>query len=432
MDALERRVCDHIERRADELVALLQALIAFDTVAADSGSSGGDVAALQRLLAERLERRGAQVTVEEPDVAVVAGHPFVPDGFSFAGRPQLVARFAGAGGGRTLLMCGHIDVVSVEPRDAWSGDPFGGTVLDGSVYGRGACDMKGGVAAMTFAAEALAELGVTLRGDLLVNTVSEEETTGTGGLVSARTLRADAAIVPEPSALEIGIACRGSLIASVTVEGRAGHAGIPQPHHADGGAVNAVHKAVYLLDAIRRLNEDWAGREPHPHLAPADCVPTAIHGGEWMVSHPARCQLELHFEYLPGQADGEGWGALVEREFEAWIARAAAADPWLREHPPEIEWMLGGVPPAEVDKDDPIVHALLGAQRDLGREARLGGLDNWHDGATLIIEAGIPAVNFGPGDIRLAHAADERVPIAELVACSQGIALAAMRFCDVA
>ena len=115
---------------------------------------------------------------------------------------------------------------------------------DAAVFGRGACDMKGGVAAMTFAAEVLAELGVRLRGDLLVNTVSEEETTGAGGLVSARTLHADAAIVPEPSALAVWIACRGSLLATISVEGRSGHAGLAPLHHSEGGPVSAIDKAT--------------------------------------------------------------------------------------------------------------------------------------------------------------------------------------------
>jgi len=432
LSALEQRVCEHIAARESELVELLQTLIRFDTVAADIAASSGDVAALQRYLADRLGGRGAAVTLEEPETGALVGHPFVAEGFSFAGRPQLVARFAGAGGGSTLLLNGHIDVVSVEPRDEWTADPFGGEVRGAAVYGRGACDMKGGVAAMTFAAEALAELGVRLRGDLLVNTVSEEETTGAGGLVSARTLRADAAIVPEPSALVVWIACRGSLLASVHVEGRSGHAGIAPRHHTDGGAVNAIEKAAYLLEAIRRLNEEWAVRERHPHLAPAECVTTGIQGGEWRVTYPARCRIDCHFEYLPEQADEHGWGTRVEREFEDWIARAADADPWLREHPPKIEWILGGVQPAEVNADEPIVETLLAVQRDLGRGAQLGGLDNWHDGATLITEGGIPAVNYGPGDIGFAHAADEHVAIAELVACAQGIALAAMRFCAVA
>ena len=207
----------------------------------------------------------------------------IPEGFSFAGRPQLVARFAGAGGGRTLLLNGHIDVVSVEPRERWAHDPFAAVVEDGRVHGRGACDMKGGIACMALAAEVLAALGVDLRGDLVVNTVTDEESTGAGGLVTARTLQADGAIVPEPSGLDVWIACRGSLLPTITVEGRAGHAGIAPRDPDEGGAVNAIEKMAIVLEAIRRLREHWAQQPRHPFLSPADCVPTIIDGGEWIV-----------------------------------------------------------------------------------------------------------------------------------------------------
>jgi acetylornithine deacetylase len=420
LSPLEQDVAAHIADREDELVALLQQLVRFDSV-----ESGGQLAALQGHLAALLAEHGAEVALGEPDPGLVAGHPYVPEGFDFAGQPQLVARFAGAGGGRTLLTCGHVDVVSADPRDAWTTDPFGGEHRDGLLFGRGSCDMKGGVAAMAFAAIALARLGVRLRGDLLVNTVSEEETTGAGGLVSARTLRADAAIVPEPSALAVWIACRGSLLCTIDVEGRGGHAGLPPAHPDAGGSVSAIDKAALLLDALRRLNEEWALRPRHPHLSPAHAVVTAINGGEWMVSYPARCRIEVHIEYLPGQTG-------VEAEVEEWLARAAGADPWLRAHPPVVGWLLGGVPPSEIGDDEPVVAELLGVQRDLGRPARLGGMENWSDAATLVVEAGIPAVNFGPGDIALAHTADEHLPVDELVACAQGIAIAAMRFCGVA
>ena len=429
---LERRVCEHIARREGDLAELLRALIAFDTVTHEPGAPPREEEALQRFLGDRLAARGAAVTVEEPDAALVAGHPMVPPGLSFDGRPQLVARFAGAGGGRSLLLNGHVDVVDAEPREAWSSDPFDAVVRDGAVWGRGACDMKGGVACMVLAAEVLAELGVRLAGDLVVNTVTEEESTGAGGLVSARTLRADAAIVPEPTALAVWVACRGSLLSTITVEGRAGHAGIPPRHPDRGGAVNAIEKMAYLVEAIRRLREEWALRPRHPLLSPADCVPTVISGGQWLVSYPARCRLDCHIEYLPDQTDERGRGSRVAREFEDWISRAAAADPWLREHPPRVEWFPSDVPPAEVSSDEPIVEALLGAERDLGRAGRLGGLDNWHDGATLVVEAGIPAVCYGPGDVHLAHGVDEHVPVADLTACAQGIAVAALRFCGVA
>jgi acetylornithine deacetylase len=291
--------------------------------------------------------------------------------------------------------------------------------------------MKGGVACMVFAAELLASLGVRLEGDLVVNTVTEEESTGAGGLVTARTLHADGAIVPEPSDLDVWIACRGSLLAAITVEGRAGHAGIAPRDPADGGAVNAIEKMAIVLEAVQRLREEWARRPRHPFLSPADCVPTIIGGGEWLVSYPASCRLDCHLEYLPDQADEGGGGSLVEREFEDWVARAAASDPWLREHPPKVEWLLGAVSPAEVPQDDPIVTTALGAARAVGRASALGGLDNWHDGATLTAEAGIPAICLGPGDIQLAHGVEESVPIADLVACAQALAVTAMRFCGV-
>jgi acetylornithine deacetylase len=428
----EHRVCAAIAEREDELVELLRDLIRFDTTTHVAGAAAREEAALQAYLAERLLAVGASVEVSEPDPALVAAHPMIPDGFTFEGRPQLVARFAAsADGGRSLLFNGHVDVVDVHPLEAWTHDPFAAVVDGGAVHGRGSCDMKGGVACMVFAAEMLARLGVRLAGDLIVNTVTEEESTGAGGLASARTLKADAAIVPEPSGLDVWVACRGSLLPTITVEGRAGHAGIAPRHPDEGGAVNAIEKMAIVLEAIRRLREEWALRARHPYLSPGDVVPTIVQGGEWIVSHPASCRLDCHIEYLPDQADAQGFGSKVEREFAEWIARAAATDPWLAAHPPRIEWMVGGVPPAEVPADDPIVEAALAAARAVGRPSRLGGLDNWHDGATLTVEAGIPAICLGPGDIYLAHTSSESVPVADLVACARALAVTAMRFCGI-
>ncbi len=426
----EQSVVDAIAARRDALVALTGELVSFDTVTHTAGAPPRQERALQGHVAALLRAHGAAVELHEPDAATLRPHPMVPDELTFEGRPQLVGRFRGSGGGRTLLLNGHVDVVDVEPRADWTQpDPFAAVVRDGRLYGRGACDMKGGVACMIIAACTLAELGAPLAGDLIVNTVTEEESTGAGGLFAARLLQADGAIVPEPSGLAVWVACRGSLLPRITVRGRAGHAGIAPLPPEQGGAVNAIEKMAVVLDAVTRLRERWAERPRHPYLSAGDCVPTIIGGGEWLVSYPASCTLECHIEYLPDRADDSGYGSHVEREFEQWIAEAAARDPWLRAHPPEIVWGVGGVPPAEVSEDDPLVQTLVGAGRDLGRPADLGGLDNWHDGATLTVEAGIPAVCFGPGDVHRAHTVDEYVPIDDLVACAQHIALAAMRFC---
>ena len=429
MNDLEQLVCDEIVRREDDLVDLLRTLIRFDTRTHPHDGPPREEQDLQEHLAARLARAGADVRLWEPEPELVAGHPFAPEGFTFAGRPQLVARFPSLEAGPSLLFNGHVDVVDVEPREEWTRDPLRGVVVDGRVHGRGACDMKGGIAAMVVAAEVLAALEVPLAGDLVVSTDTDEESTGAGGLAIARTVRADAAIVTEPTSLAVATACRGSLLPTISIEGRSGHAGLPPRAPEEGGAVNAIEKAAFLLDAISRLREHWAEQPGHRYLSPADCVPTRIAGGEWLVSYPARCRLDCHIEYLPSQADAEGWGSEVEREFERWIADAAAEDPWLRDHPPVVEWLVGGVPPAEVHPDSPVVQAALASLAELGRPARVAGFENWHDGATLTVEAGIPAVALGPGDLYRAHAVDEFVPIEELVACAQALALTAVRFC---
>jgi acetylornithine deacetylase len=427
----EQQVTGDIAARADELVALAAELIAFDTTAGPLGAPSRDEAALQARLAERLSSAGAEVDLWEPGPEVVAGSRQVPDGFRFDGRPQLAARFPGSGGGASMLLNGHVDVVSSGPPGAWTSHPFRPEVRDGLLFGRGACDMKGGVAAMVFAAEALRRLEVPLRGDLTVCTVSDEEATGAGAIAAvARGVRADVGIVAEPTSFDVWVACRGDVIPTITVPGRLGHAGIEHSDVDGGGAVNAIEKAAYLLAALRELHEEWQTRPDHRHvyLSPGHVVPTVISGGDWAVNVPDSCRMTLHVAYLPAHADDDGWGTRVESEVAECVRRAAAADPWLAEHPPAIEWSVD-IPAAEVDPSHPVVELALAAGEAVGRRGRRAGLDSWHDGATFTRFGGTPTVAFGPREIKRAHAVDECVPIDDLVACSQALAVAAIRQC---
>ncbi|MBD0290684.1 MAG: ArgE/DapE family deacylase [Thermoleophilia bacterium] len=433
MTEAERRVLEEIARRKEDLVRLLADLVAFDTTArAAPDEPARDEAALQEYLARRLRRAGADIDLWEPTSEDVAGSRLTPrEGIAFEGRPQLAARFAGRGGGCSLLLNGHIDVVSASPLGRWRSDPYRAEVRDGSVYGRGACDMKGGIAAMVLAAEALAATGAPLAGDLVVCTVTDEESTGVGALAAVRHgVQADAGIVTEPSGFDVWVACRGSLIPTITIEGRPGHAGMPQSDWRAGGAVNAIEKADVVRAALRSLEEDWQRRDDqrHPYLSPGNLVPCLITGGEWPVTIPASCALTYHVAYLPAFADSEGWGSEVEREILAAIERAAAGDPWLVEHRPAVSW-APEVPSSEVSPGEPIIAILLEAGAAVGRPGRIGGLDNWHDGATFTRFGATPCVCFGPGDIAHAHTIDEHVPVDELVRCAQAIALAARRFC---
>lgn len=428
----EELVMREIASRREQLVDLLVRLIGFDTRAEPPQGGGGEEVALQDYLRGRLLAAGFEVEVWEPDPSSFGAHLLeFPDNYDFVGRPQLVARARGQGGGRSLLLNGHVDVVSVEPRGRWHSDPLVASVGRGAVYGRGACDMKGGVAAMVVAAEVLRALEIPLLGDLIVNTVTDEESTGGGSLATAsRGVAADGGVIPEPTSLGVWLGARGSLLSRITVTGRPGHAGLTQRDHSDGGAVNAIEKMQVVLGVLEQLRAEWQADPAirNPHLAAGGIVPTAITGGEWIVSYPASCTLRCHVQYLPEQADPDGRGGRVQREVEQRIGAAAAVDAWLKEHPPRVEWERGAVPAGLVAPETPIAATALQTARDLGLRGGIVPRTTFFDGPTFTA-AGTPTIAFGPGDIALAHGVDEHVSIDELVRAAQALAVTAMRFC---
>jgi acetylornithine deacetylase len=440
LSELEQSVVDAIAERGEDLVALASSLVALDTTARNVGDPPRQEAELQRLLADRQSDAGAEIDLFEPSEAEMAGRPLVPEGLDFVGRPQLIATHRGAGGGRSLVLNGHIDAVSAEPLDDWTSPPFEPEVRDGRLYGRGSCDMKGGVAAMAFAAEVLSQLGVALAGDLIVATNTDEESSGAGGsALVARGLRADAGIVTEPTDFRVWIACRGSEYGVITVPGRAGHAEVRHPHWREGGAVNAIDEAAVVIEAMAALRARWAGADElrHEVLSVPSILPTLIGAGDWPVTIPSSCELTIAVMYLAAQADERGWGSRIRAEVERWIAEYAARDDWLAANPPRIDWWTNGVMPMELSPSEPIVETMLEVAADTGRGRRLGGLDSWYDGATLTMLADTPSIGYGPPGFdpdgaTVAHTIDEFVPVDGLIGCAQGLAVAAMRFCGLA
>jgi acetylornithine deacetylase len=438
--ALERRVAEAARARRDDLVALTAALVACDTTARDAGAPPRDEARLQALLAARLAALGAEIDLWEPEPTGEGG-PFVPPGLDFVGRPQLVARLAGDPGGRPgrgLLLTGHIDAVDVEPREQWTSDPFAVVERDGLLFGRGVNDMKGGLAALVVAFEALRDAGVTLAGEIVFAAVTDEESSGMGSWsvvrrFAERGLRPAAGICAEPTGFEAWVACRGVLKPRLTIPGRAGHSQEPQPDWREGGAVNAIDKLLPVLAEVRRLNDEWRSRadQRHPYLAPGDVVPVLVDGGTWDVTYPAFCHLTLDCHYLPAQWHPELGAEPVKAELRERIDAAAAADPWLAEHPIAWQWEWE-VPPAEIAADHPLVTTVLEVGAELGRPSRPGGLDSWHDAATFTLHGGVPTFSFGPGGMNTAHAVDERVAIDELVDTAAIVACAALRWCGLA
>jgi acetylornithine deacetylase len=427
---VEARVVARIRDGRDELVALAAELIACDTTARDPGDPAREEEKLQGVLATRLRAIGAEVELFEAEPIAAGESPTIPFALDFKGRPQLIARVAGAGGGRSLVLNGHIDAVPPGDVSQWSSDPLKPEVRDGQLYGRGANDMKGGIAGFLFALECLHREGVKLGGDVVFCTNTDEESSGAGGLaLVAHGVRGDAGMCAEPTGFEAWIACRGYLIFSVTLRGRAGHAEMPMSSWHAGGAVNAIDRLEVVLGAVRRLREDWRTRPDHQHplLAPGELVPTLVEGGEWPVTYPAKAMLTIDAQYLPAHVGVKGYGHPVRDEVMACLNAAAASDPWLAEHPLEFDFLAEAVPD-EIAADHPLVVTALQAAADVGRAGTIGALDSWHDPATFI-RAGTPMFSFGPGGAETAHAVDERVPVADLVDHCAATALAAMRYC---
>jgi acetylornithine deacetylase len=427
-----------IAERSDDLVGLVRSLVEFETVSVDlspdSEHRENEEAQLQAFVADRLAGLGAEVDQFEPDASALRDHPMMPPWHHWKGRPITVATFRGTGGGRSLIVNGHIDVVSPGELGRWTTPPFEAALRDGRIYGRGAVDMKGGVASAIFALEALAASGVTLAGDVIVEVVPDEETCAMGTVaVIERGYRADAGLVPEPTKLNLWIATRGLLHGSIVVPGRSAHAEMNQPAWQDGGGVNAIERSAAVLRALEELSADWATRDSKEHrlLGRPRVQPTIISGGVFISNIPESCKIDLNATYLPGDADRDGYGSVPRGEILRVVAAACARDDWLAENAPVWTWATD-YPPSEINPGEEIVNVTRDVATQLGVDTIAEGIDTTYDGALLTRLAGVPSPAFGPGDLARAHAPDEWVGVDELVLGARCYARAINAWCGVA
>ncbi len=326
------------------------------------------------------------------------------------GRPNVIARIGDpAPGARSLMFNGHLDVVGVE---GMAHAPFDALVRDGRIYGRGATDMKSGVAAMCAAAARAAQSGI--EGELVVAAVADEEhaSVGTQALVASG-VRADAAIVTEPTRLAIAPAHRGFAWITIEVHGRAAHGS-----RYDIG-VDAIRHAGLLLAELDALDAGALLERTHPLLGHASLHASLIEGGTAMSVYPDRCTLRLERRTMPGESED----AVVD-EVRAACERVARRRPGFSA---TVELELARSP-SDVAVDAPIVRALASVIEANGASVRVEGMSAWTD-AAILNDAGIPAICFGPGDIALAHAAEEWVDTAEIERAADTLTELALRWC---
>ncbi len=322
------------------------------------------------------------------------------------GRPSVVASAPGNGGGRSLLLCGHLDTVGAGAMEA----PFEARIEGDRLYGRGAYDMKAGVAAALVACRDAAQLD--LAGDVVVAAVADEEHSSLGVQEVLATVGADAAIVTEPTEMEIAIAHKGFAWLEVEVQGRAAHGSRPQL------GVDAIVKAGPVLTALGDLDERL-GESRHPLLGRGSVHASLISGGNDLATYPARCTIGIERRTLPGEGAAE-----VERELAKLLGGCREADPLLET---SCRTLLVREP-LETGEDEPVVATLRETAAEvLGSRPPLSGASFWADSA-FIAGAGIPTALFGPGG-EGAHAAEEWVSIRDVESCVRVLARTASTFC---
>ena len=396
-----------------------------DLVRVPSVTGSAAESELQQALAPRLEALDLDVDLWPLDLDTLRA----TDGFPGTEAPRTEAwGLVGTRHGNedearpALVLCGHVDVVPPGDLVQWSGDPFEPRVVGGSVVGRGACDMKAGVAALIAAVTAIRAAGLRLRRGVALHLVVGEEDGGLGAFGTlARGHTGDACVIPEHTGGTLTTACAGALTFTLTVPGVAAHA---SQRYLGRSAVDAylpIHRALADLERSRNGDAD-------PLLAEYE-IPYAlsvgtVRAGDWASTVPDSLVAEGRLGVALDEDPADARAAL-----EQTVAEAAATDPYLRDHAPTVAWTGGQFASGRLAPGHPLRDLVIGAVADTGSaRPRERGAPYGSD-LRLYAAAGIPTLHHGPGDVAQAHAPDERVAIAEVLAAARALVVTTLRAC---
>ena len=419
LNSLENRIASAVDSLSSDIVDFAARLVA-------EPSTLGNEASVLAVMENEMKSLGLTPQKVAIDPVALGGHPgFGPVPWSYEGRYNLAAvRPADGEGGKSALFNGHLDVVSPEPLNRWKRDPFDPLVEDGWLYGRGASDMKGGVAAMTFAVKAIQAAGLGLAAPVTLEAVIEEECTGNGALACVTAgYDADAVLIPEPMGQNILVSQIGVCWFKVSLGGVPIH--VLDTHH----GVNAIEKSYLLIKALREMEEDL-NRQPHPAFPnnphPANLNVGIIKGGDWPSTVPAMAEFHCRQGFMPGMSFPQ-----IKSRIEDTIARAAAADPWLADNPPKVEFYAFRSEGHQVPRDQPAFNLV----NDLNMELTGSPAGIEHSTATTDLRAFVlygkgQATCYGPMGEKM-HADNERLNIDSMLHTAKVYALFLARWCGV-
>ena len=427
--ATEQQLCEFVEQRSDRLIEILQDLV---RIPSQNTAPTGTEAGCQRYIAQLLSRLDWDpLLYSMDDVPGLKEHPWFMGGRDYANRPNLGACLRGEGGGRSLLLSGHIDTVPVGSAH-WDNDPFGGTVKGNRLYGRGSNDMKGGVATNLFVIECLRALNIKLKGDLLFESVVDEEFGGANGTLAGRLkgFNADAVVLSEPSFLRICPAQRGGRMAHIILRSSGGILG-------DGpSGPGVVEQLSFLLVQLKQFGEQRRKQaRPHPlYRDNPDPVPvtvtriiTAPWGTTEPITTPAECRVEIYWQAMPGETLEN-----IDREFLDWTASLKTIPGSPLTGPIEVMFAGRWLPGSAISTQDPLVVEFgRCATRILGSAPVLAGIEGPCDMFLFHEVQQTPAILWGACGGNT-HAPDEFIEIDSLVDAAKVLLAFVCDWCGVA
>ncbi|TKI56183.1 peptidase [Brevibacillus antibioticus] len=412
---------EQLEKDREAAVQLLQQWV-------KSPSVQGEEQSIQQSIAELLGQMGLDVDVWVMEGEELVSHPyFVSPRTTFEGSPNVVGVWKGQGDGRSIILNGHVDVVPAGDLAQWGDDPFSGKVEDGKLYGRGATDMKGGNLSSLLAIQVLQKLGVQLKGDVIFQSVVEEESGGAGTLATIiRGYKADAALIPEPTNMKIFPKQQGSMWFRLTVKGRSAHGGTRYE------GVSAIEKSMLVVQAIGQLEKERNDRLDDPLYAklpiPIPINLGVIEGGKWPSSVADLVKLEGRMGVAPGEQMDD-----AKAEMAAALKKLAEIDPWFAEQPVELEWFGARWVPGAVELDHPLMDILHAQFEAVTGDRAIVEASPWGtDGGLLTALANTPAIVVGPGVTQVAHYPNEYIVLDEVFRCAEIFALTLLEWCGVA
>jgi acetylornithine deacetylase len=425
---LEIKIGAYVEEHRGRLLQIIRDLV---RIPSENTPPIGSEGACQQYVAEFLRQQDIAPTVYElSEVPGLLEHPLYASGRNYERRPNVGARKKGKGGGRSLVLSGHIDTV---PRgtQAWTRDAFGGEIDGNRLYGRGSNDMKGGVGTNLFVVEALRALGIELRGDLVFETIVDEEFGGVNGTLAGRLkgFNADAAVISEPSFLRVCPAQRGGLTVHIKLSAAGG---VLTEGDFPAGVIDQLR---HLLIKVREFTEQRRAQAVvHELYADStDPVPVSITkvftspwGTKEPVTVPDACLVEMFWQLMPGEKQ-----EAVEREFHAWFDGVVASAPNLFPSRPEVEFPIRWLPGSSILKTEPLVRELARcAAKVLGKEPLIQGIEGPCDMYVFHQAFGIPAVLWGARGGNT-HSADEYLEIDSVMQAAKTLLMFVCDWCGV-